>query len=442
MSRTSHVSQPNVPDDLRSFSLRFWAVLIATGVGAGLGAIALMSLLRFVQHISYNYHSGKFLSGVIQTSSQHRVIVLSLAGIITGSAWFLLRRSGKPPDLVESIWEKAGEMPFVKTAINSVTQMVAVAMGVSLGREGAPKDVGGSIASKLSDWSGLSSSERKLLVACGAGAGLAGVYNVPVGGALFALEVLLGTISLPLVIPVLAACLIATFVSWLGLPDAYVYGVQVARLDASQIVWAVAAGPIIGVIGVGYVRLIAWAKTHKPSGVVVIPTITITFLVLGLVATTYPQLLGNGRDMAQLAFVGALSLPVLVVLSILKPLASAACLRSGASGGLLTPTLSTGAVLGGTLGHIWLLVWPGSNVSIANFAVFGAGALLAATMQAPLAAGVLMLEFTGTTASLTVPLFLTIAGATVVARLLDDRSIYSAPLHLDDAPSKKESGQS
>jgi H+/Cl- antiporter ClcA len=92
-------------------------------------------------------------------------------------------------------------------------------MGAALGREAAPKQAGGLIADMLADWTALPDGQRRLLVACGAGAGIAAVYNVPFGGALFALEVLLGTLSLPLVAPALATALVATVVSHLLLPD-------------------------------------------------------------------------------------------------------------------------------------------------------------------------------------------------------------------------------
>jgi chloride channel protein, CIC family len=102
--------------------------------------------------------------------------------------------------------------------MKGVFSIAIVGMGVSLGREGALKQTGAAIASKLAGWFQLTPAQQRLLVACAAGAGMAAAYNVPFGGAIFAVEVLLGTLSLPLMLPALAASFIATGVSFLLLP--------------------------------------------------------------------------------------------------------------------------------------------------------------------------------------------------------------------------------
>ncbi len=421
--------QPNVPLTWSGigYSTRFWAVLVTVGVGAGLGAVALMGLLRAVQHLAYGYSSGSFLAGVDAAPAGRRVLALILAGLVAGAVWYVLRRVTKGgAGLLESVWQHSGELPLVATLVNAATEMVIVGLGASLGREGAPKDAAAALASKLADLARLPRAERRLLVACGAGAGLAAVYNVPLGGALFALEVLLGTLSLPLVLPAVAASAIATAVAWVGLPDRPVYHLAVSTVTASEVVWAALFGPLAGLAAVGYVRLIAWAKATKPSGIALVPTTTLTFAAVGALGLAYPQILGNGLDLAQLSFTGSVAVATLAVLALLRPLATGACLRSGALGGLLTPTLCAGAVLGGLAGSGWDHLWPGSPVG--DFAVLGATCLLAATMQAPLTAGVLIFELTDHLGSLLVPGLVAVVGATLVARALDERSIYSAPL--------------
>ena len=421
--------QPNVPLTWSGigFSPRFWGVLVAVGIGAGLGAVALMSLMRAVQHLAYDYSNGSFLAGVDAAPVARRVIALALAGLLAGTVWYVLRRLTKGgAGLLESVWQHTGELPFVATLVNAATEMVIVGLGASLGREGAPKDAGAALASKLADLARLPRAERRLLVACGAGAGLAAVYNVPLGGALFALEVLLGTLSLPLVLPAVAAAAIATAVAWVGLPDRQVYHLVPSMVTASEVLWAAIFGPLAGLAAVGYIRLLAWAKARKPTGIALIPTTTLTFAAIGAVAVVYPQILGNGLDLAQLAFSGSVAVATLAVLALLRPLATGACLRSGALGGLLTPTLCAGAVLGGLAGSGWDHLWPGSPVG--DYAVLGALSLVAATMQAPLFAGVLIFELTDHLGSLLVPGLIAVAGATIVSRALDERSIYSAPL--------------
>jgi H+/Cl- antiporter ClcA len=137
-------------------------------------------------------------------------------------------------------------------------------------------------------------------------------------------------------------------------------------------------------------------------------------------------LLGNGLDIVQGSLLGQLSVGLLAALLVLKPLATAACLGSGAPGGLFTPTLAYGVLLGGLAGHAWALVWPGTAAG--SYALVGGAAVLAAAMQGPLAAVVLTLELTRAPDALMVPLLLAVTGATVVARLLRADSIYSARL--------------
>jgi len=128
----------------------------------------------------------------------------------------------------------------------------------------------------------------------------------------------------------------------------------------------------------------------------------------------------------QLALTGLLSAGLLFALTVLKPLVTAGCLGSGTPGGLFTPTLTFGVLFGGLLGHFWSQLWPGAAAG--SYALIGGGAVLAASMQGPLAAVVLALELAHHTDPLMVPLLLAVVGATVVARLLGADSIYSARL--------------
>ena len=237
--------------------------------------------------------------------------------------------------------------------------VVVVGMGVSLGREGAPKQAGAVIANAASDRGRLSDDERRLLVACGAGAGLAAAYGVPLGGALFALEVLRGELALRFVLPALLTSLIATGVAWLFLPDAPTYAIPAYAGSLGSAVWVLLAGPVAGLVAVLYVRAVAWADRHRPKGGPGVAAPVLALGLLGAVSIPFPQLLGNGRDVAELAFTGQVTPLLLLALLLLKPAATLLCLGSGAPGGLFTPSLALGALLGGVLGHPWSLLWPG-----------------------------------------------------------------------------------
>jgi chloride channel protein, CIC family len=417
--------QPNVPGRgiVASYGVRFWVLVVAIGVAAGAAGAALMELLYAVQHVAWSYSSGDFLDGVKRTPALQRVLVLALGGVVAGVGTMLLAGRGAG-EVSETIWLRKARAPLPASLARGVHSIVIVALGASLGREAAPQQAGVAVASALSDWARLPEWQRRLLVACGAGAGMAAVYNVPLGGALFALEVLLGTLTLPLVLPALATSLIATAVAWVALSRGATYSVPSFQASASQIVWAMLIGPVAGLAAIVWIGLIARAHALRPAGWLRVAAPIVVFTGLGALAIAYPQLLGNGKPVVQLALLARLSVGLLAVLLVLKPLVTAACLSSGAPGGLFTPTLTYGVLLGGLLGEAWTQIWPGSPLGA--YAIIGGAAVLGASMQGPLAAVVLLAELTHRADALMVPILLAVVEATVLARLLGAPSIYSA----------------
>jgi len=365
--------------------------------------------------------------------------VLLAAGLLAGAGQLILVRlpSGNGIDITQAIWFSAGRLPAMRTLGSATLSVVLVGMGASLGREGAPKQAGAVVANVLADRVRLSDEQRRLLVACGAGAGMAAAYGVPLGGALFALEVLRGVLALRLVIPALLASLIATVVSWAALPDAPTYVLPAYATSISIMVWAIFAGPVIGFVSVAYVRMVAWADRNKPKGWRRLLAPTLGLGALGLASIAFPQLLGNGKDIAQQAFGGETEPALLIALLLLKPTAILICLGCGVPGGLFTPTLAVGALLGAVLGSAWAWLWPGAPPGL--FAIVGAAAMLAATTQGPISAVVLMIELTGHDRSFIAPLVLAVAIATLVARTIEPRSIYDARLTDDEVIARQKS---
>jgi chloride channel protein, CIC family len=422
--------QPNATGDGdAALTPKFWLMVAATGVAAGLFGDLMMLLLFSIQHVAFGYSTGSLETAVEHASDVRRLVVLLCGGVFGGIAWFLLRRytSGEKSELDDVVWGEGARLSFRRSLGTSVISEVVIGMGASIGRENAPKLMGGASASVLAGWARLTPAQRRLLMACGGGAGLAAVYNVPLGGALFTAEIMLGTISVPVVLPALACSWIATATAWLYLPDRATYvDIPDYRFTMTLMVWALLAGPLIGVISSGYIRLIGWVSHHQARGRVALFAPVVAFGILAVIAFAYPQLLGNGKDMAHDAFLGADGFLLLLALFALKPLVTAMCLGSGASGGLFTPTLSTGAVLGGAAGIAWSLAWPGSPAGA--YAVVGAAAMLGAAMQAPLAGLVLILELTHGGFAIAIPMIAATVTATAVARYIDGYSIYSARL--------------
>lgn len=406
-------------------SLIFWSAVLLTGVGAGLAAAILTRLLFVVQHRAWP--GPHLLDAARGADAWHHIGILLGAGVLTGIGQVVLRKlsSGNSIDITEAITNFAGRLPALRTLGSATLSVVVVGMGASLGREGAPKQAGAVIANALSDRCALSDEQRRLLVACGAGAGMAAAYGVPLGGALFAVEVLRGVLALRLILPALLASACAAGVAWwVAIPNEPTYVIPSYPLSASVIGWAIVAGPIAGAVSVGFVRLVAWGDRNKPTGVRRLVAPVVALGALGAVSIVFPELLGNGKDIAELVFTNQVAPLMLLALFILKPLATVLCLGSGVPGGLFTPSLATGALLGGALGIAWSWIWPGAPPGLC--AIIGSASVLAATTHGPISSIVLVMELTGRDRSFILPMIIAVVLATVVARTLDARSIYDA----------------
>lgn len=432
-SRRWFSHQPNVTGAglIASYSPRFWGLVVVLGATAGLSGGLLILLLRGVERLAFGFHGEHTLVAVARSSPGWRhilVLVLAAGVVILG-----LRVLGRLPiggtEVSEALWLRGGRLRFVPSMARGVLSIVTVGMGVSLGREAAPQLVGAATGSWLSVWAGLPIWQRRLLVASGAGAGFAAVYNVPLGGTLLALEVMLGTIALPLVLPALLTSVVATAVAWTMLGTGPTYYVSLYGVHPTQLVWAAILGPLFGLAASGWTRVVHSASRFRPRGRSHPLYVVLVFAALGALSIPYPLLLGNGRDIVQATISGRLVLGTMAVLFLLKPLVTAGCLSTGSPGGLFTPTLAVGVLMAGVIGGIWSHVWPGADIG--TYAVIGGGAFLAAAMQGPLAGAVLMLELTRHIDALMVPMLLAVVEATIVSRRLGAQSIYSARLKQD-----------
>jgi H+/Cl- antiporter ClcA len=422
--------QPNVGDAVAGlgFSRRFWVLVVAAGVGIGLVGGGLMLLLQTVERLAWGLGgSGTLLDAVCRTGPTRRVGNLTVAGAWVAATGVLLRRAfgEKGGDVDSAIWFRSGRVPAAATLARAVQSIVAVGMGMSLGREAAIKQAGGAIASRLAGWADVPAEHRRLLVASGVGAGMAAAYNVPLGGSLFALEVLLGTVSLRLVLPAVTMSVLATATSWVALPRAPIYAMTTPTLTAAVTVWALVVGPVFGLVAVGLVRWVAWAGSVKRPGTAAGWVPVVGLAIVGVASIWLPQVLGNGQDAVQLAIDGRLTLGLLLVLPVAKGLATAGSLAAGGRGGLFTPTMMVGATAGGLLGHAWGAVWPG-GVEPGLAGLIGAAAVLAAATQGPVSSIVLVLELTRHGDATMVPILLATLGATFTATRLERRSVYSA----------------
>lgn len=402
-------------------------VVILTGITAGLGGMLLAMLLHAVQHLFFGYSlhqvisNESFLQGVSAASRSRRLGVLMFCGLLAGFGWWLLYRYGRPlVSIANAVRAEKPAMPALATLIHALLQILTVALGSPLGREVAPREVGAMSAGHFARAFGLTAAETRVMMACGAGAGLAAVYNVPLGGALFVLEVLMGTFSFQILIPALASSAIAALVAWIGLGNETQYHLPGLVITPALIVWSVVTGPLFGVAAYAFTCMTNSAKAHAPRNGMLPVLCLLNFTLIGILAGFLPQLLGNGKGPAQLSFSNDLLLPAAATLLVLKVVIIWSSLRAGAQGGLLTPGLSNGALLACLLGALWNGVWPGTAPGA--FAVVGAGAFLAASMNMPITAIVLILEFTGLKLDFLIPLLLAVTGSVCLFKICQQRA--------------------
>ena len=360
-----------------SVSTRRLAVAtLLTGIVAGLVGLACIHLLHWIQAIAWDMHGGTLLEAVSAVSPARRVGVLTLAGIVGALSWFLLFRRNKA---VTSVSGAVGgtPMPPLRATWHALTQVLIVGLGASVGREVAPREMAAAFSAAAADRLGLTPEDRRIIVACGAGAGLAAVYSIPLSGAIYTLEILLVSLSARAVAPALITSGIAVLISTGFTRPAFFYTVPTLTPSLSLTVFGALMGPV----------------------------------------------LGNGQASAQTQFdatwaAGAgLAFAFLVLLA--KTATTFLTIGTGGWGGVLTPAVALGAGLGAVVGLPWAAAWPGSEV--AAFAFIGAAAFLGTSMKAPFTGLILVIEFTGQGATILVPAVLAVGGATAAATWLSRR---------------------
>ncbi|MCW4581512.1 chloride channel protein [Gluconacetobacter entanii] len=419
---------------------RMVLAVIATGIMSGLGGMALALALHAVQHVAYGYGQAggphNFLAGVSAAPPWRRVAALFTCGVVAGFGWWGLQRAGRP---LVSVTAAVGRgdapgkaMPAMSTTIHVLLQIVTVALGSPLGREVAPREFGALLASRGGRLLGLAPGDARIIIACGAGAGLAAVYNVPLAGTLFILEVLLKAFSPRAAMAALGACGIAAVVPWLALGNVQQYDIGPMPLTPAIMMWAICAAPVIGVCAHAIKTLGTLAQNRAASGAARIAWCLAVFTAIGLLACLFPQLPGNGRGPTQLAVAGRIGATLGAELLVLKIVVVMGALRAGAAGGLLTPSLTMGALLSSVLVAGWNLAAPAVPADAA--ALIGGVAFLGTFMAMPMTALALGIEFTRVGHDMWFPMCLAMALCVAVARGCARLTHLPGPLTRPAAP--------
>ena len=398
------------------------AVLV-TAITAGLVGAGCSHLLHLIEGLVFGDASGTLLHAISSVPWWHRICALGGAGLVGGISWYLYARAGgKPVSLPKAV--NGQKMPILLTFWHSINQIVIVGMGASIGREVAPREISASLGGKIADFLYLPPEQRRIIVGCAAGAGLAAVYSLPLSGAVFALEILLIEVTASAVWPALIISGGAVLVAhgWVRSDPFYTLP-EAAQLlpTASLTLWAVIIGPVLGIIGVLFKSAVAACSAARPTGWRLLAWMLPTFTLIGVITVWVPSIAGNGQSTAQLAFDGAVlgqgGRAAAAIDGFTKLIGTLATIRSGAWGGTLTPGLALGASSGAILGILWSYIYPGDTTAIVCFALIGAVVVLGTSMSAPLTALCLVIEFTHRGATLLVPTVIALGLGVGAARI-------------------------
>ncbi|GAA4185083.1 hypothetical protein GCM10022288_06610 [Gryllotalpicola kribbensis] len=400
--------------------LRLALVILIVGLLVGVMAGLVTLFFRGVETLAFGFWEDPSRPGAVAAPVWRRFVSVIVACCIAAVVWWLLRTRARA---VPSVQKAVGgaEMPWWQTIVHAALQVFIVGAGAPVGREVAPRELGALIGQTFGRLFGLDARERTLVVAAAAGAGLAGVYDVPLAGALFTVEILLAELSLEAIGVALGASALAAAVARVVEGGHAFYAVHGAETSWSLAVFALIFGPLFGFLGYWFAHWTAWAERRKPAGLPVLWLLPAASVIVAVVGIWLPQVMGNGRALGQYAFdsTGWAAVGVLVIGFAAKSVLTLLTIRSGAAGGVLQPAIALGAAGGAAIGVAWALMWPGSPV--AAFAIVGGAALLASSQKAPLMALAIVFELTDASPEFLAPLGVAVAGSVLMRRVLEHR---------------------
>lgn len=361
-----------------------------------------------------------------------RLGIPAVGGLMAGLVLLFgrrLHRGESSTDYMEAILIGSGQLPVRASLVKSTAALFSIASGGSIGREGPLVQLAAVAASWLGRWRKMSAPQLRLLVACGAAAGIASAYNAPIAGSFFVAEIILGTIAMESLGPLAVAAVAATL-TMRALSNAHtLYAVPTFTLHSLwEIGPYVVLGLLAGTVAPFFLRSLHavenwFARTRLP----VPARLALGGLLVGGLAVWVPEVCGNGYSVVVSTLNGQLLWTALLLVLVCKWAATAASFGSGAPGGVFTPTLFMGASLGYLYGFAVNAVWPLGAADPRAFALVGMGALLAAASHAPVMAIIMLFEMT-LSYDIIMPLMLCSVIAYYTARGLEHQSLYSAAL--------------
>lgn len=386
------------------YGLRLLLATLSLGIGTGLVGMACHYLLEGVQGLAFGQDKGDLLLQFQEAGALRRFLVLGVTGVLAAGFWYILQQRYNILSIRRQI-DLVGERDPAPLAhiLHASMQVAIVGAGASVGKEGAPREVGALLAGRLGKAFSLAIKERRVLIACGAGAGLAAVYQVPFASSLFVFETLGLAYHWKNFVLVLSSTYLATWVAQPIVGHGAIYHISLVHWSASSLFQAVIVALLVTPLALAFRFLANRASRKRRKDGTILWALPVAFMVLAAIVAFYPIFMGNGQVLAQ-ALLSGQPFSNLVLTLAMKGFLVYLLLRNGAYGGTLTPSFALG-IGSGYLATLLLTV-VGIHLDPALGMLLGATVFLGTTLQAPLTGIALSLGFTGQSWALILPLAL------------------------------------
>ena len=422
------VSEVIRPSDLQVTVV--WAGLI--GFGGALTSIG----FRYATSELHKLITGSATPGLVESfmglSWWARLTIPALGGLLAGLVLFFgMRWRGgvTTADYMEAVVLGDGKISTRRSLVKCLSAMFTIASGGSIGREGPLVQLSSLVASAAGRWRHWSTPRLRLLVGCGAAAGIASAYNAPIAGALFVAEIVLGSVAMEFFGPLVFSSVIATLTVRGFIGSDPIYAIPHFQLNSNwEILPYLLLGLFAGAAAPWFLRLLR--ASERLAGRVPVPVflkMLVGGLIVGTLAVFHPEVCGNGYSTVNTILAGSRTWQIVAVILVFKVIATAATFGSGAVGGVFTPTLFVGASLGYLFGIAAGHVPLGLTSNPSAFALVGMGAFLAATTHAPVMAIIMIFELT-LDYQIILPLMLACVTGYYTSVSFEKRSIYSEAL--------------
>jgi CIC family chloride channel protein len=439
---------PPKQEELRVSLLVLCALALAVGIFTGFGAVALRALIGLFHNALYNGAFSIWYNANISEGPSRFGDFVLLSPILGGLVVVFLVQRFAPeakghgvPEVMDSVFYKGGNIRWQVAVIKSIASALSIGSGAAVGREGPIIQIGAALGSAFSQAIRLSTWQKITLLSAGAGAGIAATFNTPLGGVLFALEILLPEVSNRTFLPVVIATGAATTVGrrLIGPDPAFVVPeIQFSLAQSFRAEDAVAfvmLGALCGVASWAFIRLLVIMEDGFPKlpgnaytqNIVGMAIIGVTMVALTH-AFGHPYIDGVGYGVIQsILDKNMTAIGLMALLFVLKMFATTISLGSGASGGIFSPSLYLGATLGGGFAALVGAVLPHTGLTIPSAAIVGMAAMVGAGTGGVMTAIIMIFEMTRDYAII-VPVIVAVAVAAGVRRALIGETIYTIKL--------------